>query len=74
MKKQTGLHTGIRFSAILTVIIIITGAAFSAFAQYDKPAKSGMDGAVCLEFTGFQMGAPQQWRPENDPRRKGEKI
>jgi hypothetical protein len=40
-------------------------------AQYDKLAKPGLDGAVCLEFTGFQMGAPQQWRPESDPRRVG---
>ena len=40
-------------------------------AQYDKPNKEGQDGAVCLEFTSFQMGAAQQWRPESDPRRVG---
>jgi hypothetical protein len=40
-------------------------------AQSDKDAKPGLDGAVCLTFKSFQMGAPQQWRPESDPRRVG---
>jgi hypothetical protein len=40
-------------------------------AQFDKEAKPGQDGAVCLTFTKFQMGAAQQWRPEADPRRVG---
>jgi hypothetical protein len=40
-------------------------------AQYDKQNRRGQDGAVCLEFTSFQVGASQQWQPANDPRRVG---
>lgn len=56
--KTTGAASASLFKAIIK-------------AMTDKEAKPGMDGAVCLEFTNFQMGAPQQWRPESDPRRVG---
>lgn len=50
-----------------------SAALFKAIikAQYDKQAPPGSDGAVCLEFNSFQMGAPQRWQPQNDPRRVG---
>jgi len=34
------------------------GAATLFKAMTDKEAKPGKDGAICLQFTNFQMGEP----------------
>jgi hypothetical protein len=39
--------------------------------QYEKQARPGQDGKVCVTFESFQIGAAQRWNPSTDPRRVG---
>jgi len=33
---------------------------------WEKPARSGMDGAVTMDLTPLQIGAPRAWNPRRD--------
>jgi len=33
---------------------------------WEKPARSGMDGAVTMDLTPLQIGAPRRWNPRTD--------